>query len=199
MKKTNIVSTALVGAALLAASPAFAETWVIDQGHSHVGFSVAHLVVTKTKGQFNEFSGEVNLDPKNITKSTVEVTIKTDSIDTNDEKRDGHLKSADFFDTAKYPTMTFKSTKVKSAGKDKLLVTGDLTLHGVTKPVTLTVEGPSKAVKDPWGNVKRAVSATGKLSRKDFGLTWNKALETGGMVVGDEITLTIEAELNQKK
>ncbi|MEQ8279770.1 MAG: YceI family protein [Deltaproteobacteria bacterium] len=188
--------TLLIG--LVGSAPAFADTWALDTSHSHVGFSVAHLVVTKAKGQFNKFSGTVQIDDKDITKSTVNVEIDAASIDTNDEKRDGHLKSPDFFNVAKHPKLTFVSTKVKKAGKGKLTVLGNLTIAGTTKPVTLTVEGPSKAVKDPWGNTRRALSATTKINREDFGMTWNKALEAGGMVVGKEVTIQIEAELIKK-
>jgi polyisoprenoid-binding protein YceI len=193
MKSSFVVATlALFGGTALAAE------WDVDPVHTTAGFSVRHLAVSTVHGQFNKVSGKVDLDDKDITKSTVEVSIDVSSIDTHDAKRDGHLKSPDFFDAAKFPTMSFKSTKVEKAGKEKLKVTGELTLHGVTHPVVLTVEGPTPAIKNPWGVTVRGVSATGKLSRKDWGLTWNKALETGGVLVGDEITLQIDAELDAK-
>lgn len=182
------------------ALPAFAgaSTWTIDPDHSNVGFKVRHLMVSNVKGSFDKHTGSVEINDKDITKSKVEVSIETSSINTNVQKRDEHLRSADFFDVAKYPTMTFVSKKVAKAGKDKLNVTGDLTLHGVTKEVVLSVEGPSKESKDPWGNIRRGATATTKINRKDFGLVWNTALETGGVAVGEEITITLEIEMIRK-
>jgi len=177
---------------------AFASTWTIDPDHSNIGFKVRHLMVSNVKGNFDKHTGTVEINDKDITKSKVEVTIDTNSINTNVQKRDEHLRSADFFDVAKFPTMTFKSKKVAKAGKDKLKVTGDLTLHGVTKEVVLDVEGPSKESKDPWGNFRKGATATTKINRKDFGLVWNAALETGGVAVGDEITITLEIEMIKK-
>jgi len=177
---------------------AFASTWNIDPDHSNVGFKVRHLMVSNVKGSFDKHTGTVEFNDKDITKSKVEVSIDTNSINTNVQKRDEHLRSADFFDVAKFPTMTFKSKKVAKAGKDKLKVTGDLTLHGVTKEVVLDVEGPSKESKDPWGNFRKGATATTKINRKDFGLVWNAALETGGVAVGDEITITLEIEMIKK-
>jgi polyisoprenoid-binding protein YceI len=174
---------------------AFATTWNIDPDHSNLGFKVRHLMVSNVKGSFEKNSGVVEINDKDITKSKVEVTIDTASINTNVQKRDEHLRSADFFDVAKFPTMTFVSKKVAKAGKDKLKVTGDLTLHGVTKEVVLDVEGPSKESKDPWGNIRRGATATTKINRKDFGLVWNKALETGGVAVGEEVSIILEIEM----
>jgi polyisoprenoid-binding protein YceI len=174
---------------------AFASTWTIDPDHSNIGFKVKHLMVSNVKGSFDKNSGTVDINDKDFTKSKVEVTIDTNSINTNVQKRDEHLRSADFFDVAKFPIMTFVSKKVAKAGKDKLKVTGDLTLHGVTRSVVLDVEGPSAESKDPWGKIRRGASASTKINRKDFGLTWNKALETGGVVVGEEITITLEIEM----
>lgn len=191
---TTIV-TILVAALPLAAS---AATWSIDPDHSNVGFKVKHLMVSNVKGNFNTFSGTVDINDKDITKSSVNVSIDTNSINTNVQKRDEHLRSADFFDVAKFPTMTFISKKVAKAGKDRLKVTGDLTLHGITKEVVLAVEGPSKESKDPWGNIRRGAAATTTINRKDFGLNWNKALETGGVVVGEEITINLEIEMIRK-
>ena len=172
-----------------------ASTWQIDPDHSNLGFKVKHLMVSNVKGSFEKHSGTVEINDKDITKSRVEVTIDTSSINTNVQKRDEHLRSADFFDVAKYPVMTFVSKKVTKAGKDKLKVTGDLTLHGVTREVTLDVEGPTKESKDPWGNFRRGATATTKINRKDFGLNWNKALETGGVLVGEEVAITLEIEM----
>jgi polyisoprenoid-binding protein YceI len=178
---------------------AFATTWNIDPEHSNVGFKVRHLMISNVKGSFEKNSGVVDINDKDITKSKVEVSIDTASINTNVQKRDDHLRSPDFFDVAKFPTMTFVSKKVAKAGKDKLKVTGDLTLHGVTREVVLDVEGPSKESKDPWGNIRRGATATTKINRKDFGLTWNKALETGGVAVGEEIAITLEIEMIKGK
>jgi polyisoprenoid-binding protein YceI len=178
---------------------AAAETWNIDPDHSNVGFKVRHLMVTNVKGSFDQHSGIVELNDKDITKSRVEVSINTNSVNTNVQKRDEHLRSADFLDVAKYPTMTFVSKKVARAGKNNLKVTGDLTLHGITKEVILDVEGPTAESKDPWGNIRRGASASTKINRKDFGLNWNKALETGGVVVGDEVAITLEIEMIKAK
>lgn len=193
MKKAIASITALIALALPFA--ASASTWNIDPDHSNVGFKVRHLMVSNVKGSFDKYTGKIELDDKDITKSTVNVAIDTNSVNTNVQKRDDHLRSADFFDVAKYPTMTFVSKKVAKAGKDKLKVTGDLTLHGITRPVALVVEGPSKESKDPWGNIRSGATATTKISRKDFGLLWNAALETGGVTVGDEVTITLEIEM----
>lgn len=178
---------------------AFATTWNIDPDHSNVGFKVRHLMVSNVRGSFDKHTGVVDINDKDITKSKVQVTIDTASINTNVQKRDEHLRSADFFDVAKYPTMTFVSKKVAKAGKDKLKVTGDLTLHGITKEVVLVVEGPTNESKDPWGNIRKGATATTKINRKDFGLVWNKALETGGVAVGEEIAITLEIEMIKAK
>jgi len=177
---------------------AFSSTWTIDPDHSNVGFKVRHLMVSNVRGSFEKHTGTVEINDKDITKSKVEVSIDTNSINTNVAKRDEHLRSADFFDVAKHPTMTFVSKKVAKAGKDKLKVTGDLTLHGVTKEVVLDVTELSKESKDPWGNIRRGATATTKINRKDFGLVWNKALETGGVAVGEEIFITLEIEMIKK-
>jgi len=184
--------------ALALPSFVFASTWNIDPEHSNVGFKVRHMMVSNVKGNFDKHTGVVEIDDKDITKSKVEVSIDTNSINTNMQKRDEHLRSAEFFDVAKFPKMTFVSKKVARAGKDKLKVTGDLTLHGVTKEVVLGIEGPSKESKDPWGNIRKGAMATTKINRKDFGLVWNAALETGGVAVGEEITITLEIEMIKK-
>lgn len=190
----------LIAAVVTLAIPAFASAapWSIDADHSSVGFKVRHMMVSNVKGDFGKVNGVVDIDDKDLTKSKVEVNIDTASINTGVAKRDDHLKSADFFDVAKYPTMTFVSQKVKKAGSDKLKVYGQLTLHGVTREVVLDVEGPTRSYKDPWGNIKRGATATAKINRKDFGLTWNAAVESGGVVVGDEITIALEIELLKK-
>jgi polyisoprenoid-binding protein YceI len=192
---------ALAGATLallMAPTAARADTWELDQTHTQIGFSVKHLMVTNVRGHFKKFDGKIELDEKDPTKSTVVVNIDTRSIDTNEEKRDAHLRNADFFDSDKFPAMTFKSTKVQKLGKNKYKVIGDLTIRGTTKPVVLTVEGPTKPLKDPWGGTRSGLTATGTINRKDFGLTWNTVLEAGGVAVGEEVKLQIEAELIQK-
>lgn len=178
---------------------ATAAGWNIDPEHSSVGFKIKHLMVSNVKGSFEKFTGRVELDEKDITKSSVTATIETASINTNVQKRDEHLRSADFFAVATYPVMTFVSKKVAIAGKDKLTISGDLTLHGVTRTVVLNVAELSGESKDPWGNIRRGASATATINRKDFGLTWNKALETGGVVVGEEVNIIIEIEMIKAK
>jgi polyisoprenoid-binding protein YceI len=187
----------IFAAALMFAIPAtgFASTWNIDADHSNIGFKVRHLMVSNVKGSFGKVQGVVVVDDKDITKSKVTATIDTTSIDTGVAKRDTHLRSADFLEVEKFPTMTFVSTKVARDGADKLKVTGDLTLHGVTRSVVLDVEGPSAEIKDPMGSIRRGASASTKINRKDFGLTWNKAIEAGGVAVGDEVAISIEVEL----
>lgn len=175
-----------------------AETWSIDPEHSTVGFKVRHMMVSNVKGTFPTFSGTVQIDDKDITKSKVEVSISTASINTNINKRDEHLRSPDFFDVAKYPAMTYVSTKVEKTGAGKLRVAGNLTLHGITREVVLEVEGPSAAFKDPWGNVRRGAAATTKINRKDFGLNWNAVIESGGVLVGDEVAIELELEMIKK-
>ena len=196
IRKLALTGSLAIG--LMAPSLAHAATYVIDAAHTEVGFKVKHLLVSNVRGRFAKFDGKIELNEKDVTKSVVDVTIDVNSINTGNEKRDGHLKSPDFFDAAKHPSMTFKSTKVEDAGGGKLKVTGDLTIRGTTKKVVLDVEGPTAEVKDPWGNKKRGVSASAKISRKAFGLRWNKLTEAGGAVVGDEVTILLEVELNAK-
>ncbi len=169
-------------------------TWNIDPVHSNAEFKVRHLMISNVKGQFKGVTGILRLDNADLTKSVVEVSIDAATINTNEAQRDAHLKSADFFDVEKFPTLTFKSTRV-SKGKDgTLTVAGDLTLHGVTRNVGFEVEGPSAPTKDPWGNTRIGLSATTRLNRKDFGLTWNAALETGGFMVSDEVAITLDIQ-----
>lgn len=194
----KLMKTALAVAVLAAPTFAFGAEYVIDSGHSGATFAVKHMVVSTVRGSFGKTEGTLVIDDADITKSSVTATIDVNTINTNEPKRDEHLRGADFFDTAKFPTITFKSTKVEKAGEGKLKVTGDLTIHGVTKPVVLDVEGPSSELKDPWGNFKRGASATTKINRKDFGLIWNKTLDTGGLAVGEEVAITIDLELNKK-
>jgi len=168
-------------------------TWNIDPSHSAIGFSVRHMVVSKTRGRFTKWSGQIRFDPQDPAASSVEVTIDPASIDTADAQRDGHLRSADFFDVEKFPTASFRSTKVEAAGRDRYRIAGDLTVHGVTRPVVLdtTYEGSGK---DPWGGERAGFVASTSIDRKDFGLEWNKALETGGLLVGEKVELSLEIE-----
>jgi polyisoprenoid-binding protein YceI len=190
----------LGAAAVLFAAPAFAapETLEIDPAHSSSGFAVKHLVVSTVRGLFGKTTGTVSYDKADPAKSSVEATIDATTIDTRDEKRDAHLKSADFFDVANHPTITFKSTKVEKAGDGKLKVTGNLTIRGTTKPVTLDVEGPSQEIKDPWGNTRIAATATTRINRKDFGVSWNKTLDNGGTVVSEDVTIVLDLEMVKK-
>jgi polyisoprenoid-binding protein YceI len=198
LKAARVHVSALVVATMALLSPAAtAASWDIDSAHSTVGFVVKHLVIAKVRGQFKAFSGTLVLDDKDITKSTVTVSIDPASIDTDNETRDNHLKSADFFDVATFKDMKFVSTKVEKADGG-LKVSGTLTLHGVTRPVVLMVEGPSAEVKDPGGNPHVAFSASTTIKRADFGLTWNKAIE-GGSVVGDDVKIELELELKNKR
>lgn len=169
-------------------------TYTIDPAHSTAEFKVRHLMVANVKGHFSGITGTVVFDPGAPENARVEATIDTKTIHTRDEQRDTHLRSADFLDVEKFPAITFVSKKITgSDGEWK--VTGDLSIHGVTKEVTLDVEGPAPEAKDPWGNVKSGATATTKISRKDFGMVFNMALETGGVMVGDEVTITLELEL----
>jgi len=170
-------------------------TWNIDPAHSAAAFKVRHMMISHVKGEFRGLSGVVKLDDTDSSRSTVEVSIPAEGIKTGDEARDGHLKAADFLDVEKFPTITFKSTSITSTGKSNYAVTGDLTIHGVTKSVTLTVEDVSNPTKDPYGNERIGLTASTKIERKDFGLVWNGVMESGGVLVGDEVTITIDAEL----
>lgn len=171
-----------------------AVSYTIDPSHSTAGFKIRHLMVANVRGEFSNVTGTVVFDPADPANSKVQASIDATTIHTRDEKRDAHLKSADFLDVEKFPTIDFVSTKIAGSGEE-WKVTGDLTIHGVTKQVVLDVEGPAPEAKDPWGNTKTGASATTKINRKDFGLTWNVALETGGVLVADELTITLELEL----
>jgi polyisoprenoid-binding protein YceI len=183
--------------ALPASLPGQTSTWSIDSAHSAAQFSVRHMMISNVRGEFSKVTGTLTLNEKDITQSSVQATIDVSTIDTREPMRDNHLKSPDFFDVAKFPVMTFQSKKVASEGNGRLKVWGDLTMHGVTREVLLEVAGPTDAVKDPGGNLRRGISATTVINRKDFGLTWNKALETGGVLVGDEVTITVDAEFKK--
>ena len=195
---TRALSAAAIAAALSLSGAAATSTWQIDPNHSAAQFAVRHLAISTVRGAFTKVSGTVQLDDKDITKSSVDVTIDTASVDTRVEARDKDLRSDHFFDVEKYPTITFKSTKVEQVEAGKLKVTGDLTIHGVTKQAVLDVEGPTAPVKDPWGNQRAAVNATTKINRQDYGMKWNNKMDTGGLVVGDDVAITIDAEMVQK-
>jgi polyisoprenoid-binding protein YceI len=197
--KNLVVRMVLAMALLLAPAAASASTWNIDPDHSNIQFKVSHLGLVDVKGFFRKYQGTVTLDEKDLSKSSVNVTIEAVSIDTGVEKRDEHLRTDDFFDVAKHPTITFVSKKVTPAGKGKLKVTGDLTIYGVTKEVVLDVTGPSKELKDPWGNIRRGVSATTTINREDFGLTYNKVLDNGVLTIGNKVTISLEVELIKAK
>jgi len=169
-------------------------TWNIDPAHSIAEFKVKHMMIANVKGRFSRVSGVLIRDGSDPVNDRVEATIESASIETGDEQRDGHLKSADFFDVEKFPTLHFKSTGIKVVGEGELSVEGDLTIRGVTRKVRFAVEGPTPPAKDPWGNTRIGVSATTKINRKDFGLTWNTALDGGGILVGDDITITLDAQ-----
>jgi polyisoprenoid-binding protein YceI len=177
------------------AEPREAPTaWNLDPVHSTAEFKVKHMMISNVKGQFKGVSGALSLDEREIGNSHVEATIDASSIDTRDAQRDAHLKSADFFDVERFPTLSFRSTRVERTGDGELAVTGDLTIHGVTREVVFKVEGPTPPGKDPWGNTRIGLSATTKINRKDYGLTWNAALETGGILVGEEVTITLDVQ-----
>ena len=172
--------------------------WSIDPAHSAAHFSVRHLMISNVRGEFSKLSGTVILDSADPTRSTVEVSVDASTINTREPQRDEHLRSADFLDVANHPTITFRSKRIVPEGPDHYKLTGDLTIRGVTKEVTFDVEGPTPPVKDPWGNVRAGVTATAKINRKDFGLVWNALVEGGGVMVGDQVSITVEAELVQK-
>ena len=183
----------LVAPGLLHAAP-----WEFDADHTGVHFKVRHLMVSSVRGEFEKVTGRIVYDEADVTKSTADITIDAASINTRVAKRDEHLRSPDFLDVAKHPAITFKSKRVEKAGNGTLKMTGDLTIRGVTKEVALTVEGPSPSVKDPLGNTRVGGQASTKINRKDFGLVWNKTVETGGVVVGDDVDITIDVEIYRK-
>ena len=175
-------------------APGTVTTWNLDPAHSAAEFKVKHMMISNVKGSFSSLSGVLKLDETDYTHSAVEASIPVSSLNTGDEQRDGHLKSGDFFDAEKFPAITFKSTNIDSTGGANYAVTGEFTLHGVTKSVTFAVEDVSEPSKDPWGNQRIGLSGSTKINRKDFGLTWNSALESGGLLVGEEVTVTLEVQ-----
>jgi polyisoprenoid-binding protein YceI len=169
-------------------------TWNLDPVHCVAEFKVKHMMISNVKGQFTGIAGVLTLNESDNAGSRVEATIDASTINTRVEQRDAHLRSPDFFDVEQFPELSFRSTHVKRTGGDELVVTGDLTIHGVTRQVAFQVEGPTAAGKDPWDNTRIGISATTKINRRDFGLTWNAALETGGILVGEEVTITLDVE-----
>jgi polyisoprenoid-binding protein YceI len=200
MKKSLSRIAVLAGIAAAFSVPARAanSNWQFDPQHSSAQFAVHHLGLSTVRGAFSKISGTMVLDDQDITKSNVEVSIDVNTVDTREPDRDKDLRSERFFDVAHFPTMTFKSKKVEQVAPGKLKVTGDLTIRGTTKEVVLDVDGPTVPVKDPWGNQRVAVTATTKVNRQDFGVKWNAKLDNGGVVVGDDVNITIDAELIQK-
>jgi len=187
----------VASAVTFSASSFAAETWEVDAAHSTARFKIKHMMISNVSGEITGMKGTFTTDGKNLTKLVADVTLDTATINTNNAKRDAHLKSPDFFDAAKNPTITFKSKKVTKGKGKTFKVVGDLTVHGVTKEVTLENAELTDALKDPWGNMRRAFTARTKINRKDFGLTWNKALETGGVVVGETADIELELEMTQ--
>lgn len=198
---TQLRKTLLAGAlsAILTIPAAAAtSTWQIDPAHTAAGFAVKHLMISTVRGQFKGITGTVTWDDQDVSKSSVDVTIDANTVDTSEPMRDKDLKSDKFFDVAKYPTITFKSKKVEAVSAGKVKITGDLTIHGVTKEAVLDVEGPTPPVKDPWGNTRVAASATTNVNRQDYGVKWNANMDGGGVVVGDDVNITIDLEMTKK-
>jgi polyisoprenoid-binding protein YceI len=187
MASTSAMTTPVSGATAL-------STWNIDPAHSAAEFKVRHMMISNVKGKFSGLSGSLKLDETDYTHSSIEVSIPSASVSTVDDKLDAHLKNEDFFDVEKFPTLTFKSTSIRSTGDHDYEVTGDLTIRGVTKSVTLSVNDLSEPSKDPWGNLRIGLSGSAKVNRKDFGLVWNAPLEFGGVLVGDEVTITLDVQ-----
>jgi polyisoprenoid-binding protein YceI len=184
--------------ALVLPQIAGAATYQLDSVHSSIQFKIRHLTVANVTGTFNNLKGSATIEGEDPATLKVEVTIEAASVNTGHEKRDEHLKTPEFLDVAKYPTITFVSKKVMKGDPGKLKITGDLTLHGVTRDITVDLEGPTPEIKDPWGNFRRGASGTGKIDRRDFGITWNKSLDAGGLVMGNEVTIYVEVEWVKK-
>jgi polyisoprenoid-binding protein YceI len=192
---SRIAVTAGLAAALSLPAAAATSTWQIDPAHSAAQFAVKHLAISTVRGAFTSVKGTVQLDDKDIAKSSVDVAIDVNSVDTRQPDRDKDLRSDHFFDAEHFPTITFKSKRVEQVSPGKLKITGDLTIHGITKELVLDVDGPTAPVKDPWGNQRIAINATTKINRQDFGVKWNATMDNGGVVVGDDVSITIDAEM----
>ena len=195
---SRIAVTAGLAAALSLPAAAATSTWQIDPAHSAAQFAVKHLAISTVRGAFTSVKGTVQFDDKDITKSSVDVTIDVNSVDTRQPDRDKDLRSDHFFDAEHFPTITFKSKRVEQLSPGKLKITGDLSIRGITKEVVLDVDGPTAPVKDPWGNQRMAINATTKINRQDFGVKWNATMDNGGVVVGDDVSITIDAEMTPK-
>lgn len=200
MRKQWKSMAVLMGIALMFSLPVLAatSTWKIDPQHSAAQFAVRHMAISTVRGAFSKVTGTVLLDEQDVAKSTVDVSIDVSTVDTREPARDKDLRSDKFFDVEHFPTMTFKSKKVEQVAPGKLKVTGDLTIRGATKEVVLDVEGPTAPVKDSWGNQRMAVNATTKINRQDFGVKWNATLDNGGVVVGDDVNINIDAEMTKQ-
>jgi polyisoprenoid-binding protein YceI len=191
----NVFTTCLVLVALSVPLCASAETYDIDPAHSSFAFKIRHLTVSNVTGTFGKPKGSAVIDDRDITSLRVEVALDASSIDTGNAKRDEHLRGPDFFDVAKYPSITFVSKKISRIDSNKIRVSGDLTIRGITKEVAVDVEGPTPEIKDPGGKMRRGATGTAKINRKDFGIAWNRTLDTGGLVVGDDVLISVEVEL----
>ena len=178
----------------IAAPQVAITTWNIDPVHSVAEFKVKHMMISNVKGQFTGLTGVLTLNEADVTKSRLQASVEAATISTRDAQRDAHLRSADFFDVEKFPSLSFESTRVSRKGDGEFRVTGNLTIHGTTREVVFNVEGPTSQAKDPWGNTRLGLSATTKINRKEFGLVWNTALETGGFLVGDDVTITLDIQ-----
>lgn len=192
---SRIALTAGLAACFCLPATAASSTWQIDPQHASAQFAVKHLMISTVRGEFHGVTGTINWDDKDITKSTVDVVIDATTVDTREPQRNAHLKSPDFFDVAKYPTLTFKSKKIEQVAPGRLRITGDLTIHGVTKEAVLDVDGPTSPIKDPWGNTRVAATATTRINRQDFGVKWNANMDGGGVVVSDDVSITIDLEM----
>lgn len=199
MRKSISILSLVVIFMLVNTFPALcAEKYDVDHAHSYVGFSVPHMVLSKTKGKFTDFTTTFMFDEKDLANSSIETVIQVNSISTDDEKRDEHLRSTDFFDVEKYPTITFKSNEIKETGDNQFVAIGDLTIHGVTKEIELPFTIIGK-ITDPWGNVRLGVESNLTINRKDYGLTWNKVMDNGGLVVGEKVDIELNMEFIQSK
>ena len=192
---SRIAILAGLAAAFSGPAKAATSTWQIDPQHAFAQFAVKHLMISTVRGEFHGVKGTINWDDQDVTKSTIDVTIDATTVDTREPQRNEHLKSPDFFDVAKYPTITFRSKRIEQAASDHLKITGELTIHGITKEVVLDVEGPTAPVRDPWGNTRAAVNATARVNRQDFGVKWNANMDGGGVVVGDDVKINIDLEM----
>lgn len=194
-------SLGLISVLAIATAPAClaSNTWTIDSAHSSADFSVRHMMISNVKGDFRKVEGTIDYDGKNAKTLKVDATIDASTVNTGEKGRDEHLKGGDFFDVEKYPKMSFKSKSAKKLGKDKIEVKGDLTMKGVTKEVTLIVDGPTAEIKDPHGGYKIGASATTKINRKDFGITYGKLMDNGGAMIGDDVAISLEIEAGKKQ